>query len=148
MDIKKTLEQHKKWLQNKEGGVRADFNYANLGGVILSRADLRRTNLIGTILIRADLRHTDLRHTNLYRTNLTHADLRGANLDFSQLNLSCDGLDFIIDERIAKQITYHLLNLMQTSDLDTNKIFKKSVYNWVNSSHLIYEHGLDEIEEK
>ena len=127
MDIKKILDQHKKWLKNKEGGVRADLR--------------------GTDLSYADLRYADLRHADLSRADLNRADLTGANLDFSQLNLSCNGLDFIIDERIAKQITYHLLNLMQTSNLDTNKIFKKSVYNWVNISHLIYAHGLDKIEE-
>ena len=173
MDITKILEQpkkwlqnelddHKKWLQNKEGGVRADLRGADLSHTNLSYTDLSytylirtnlthtnltHTNLTYTDLRHSDLRYTDLRRTNLYRTNLRHADLRGTNLDFSQLNLSCDGLDFKIDEKIAKQITYHLLNLMQTSNLDTSKIFKKSVYNWVNSSHLIYEHGLDKIEE-
>ena len=148
MDITKILEQHKKWLQDEEGGVCANLSNTDLSGSYLSNIDLSYTDLSNTDLSHTFLSHTDLSYTNLSNTDLSHSDLRGADLDFSQLNLSCKGLDFIIDERIAKQITYHLLNLMQTSNLDINKLFKKSIYNWVNSSHLIYEHGLDKIEEK
>ena len=126
----------------------ANFSCANLRSADFHDAYLGYADLKYAILTHANFRDTTLRHTNLNDTYLGGADLTGANLDFSQLILSCKGLDFKIDERIAKQITYHLLNLMQTSDLDINKIFKKSVYNWVNSSHLIEGYGLSKIEEK
>ena len=84
----------------------------------------------------------------LFRSNLSGADLSGADLDFSQLNLSCRGLNFRIDERIAKQLVYHVVNLMQYSDLDTSKIFKKEVYKWLKDSHLVTKHNLPELEEK
>jgi len=87
---------------------------------------------------KADLRDTDLRDANL----------RGAYLDFSTLPLWCGGLNFTIDERLAKQLVYHVVNLMQTSNLDVNKIFKKQVYKWLEDSHVVIEHGLPKLEEK
>ena len=44
-EIKKILELHKKWLNNEEGGVRADLSGANLRG-----ADLEGAILSGAIL--------------------------------------------------------------------------------------------------
>ena len=76
------------------------------------------------------------------RADLRGADLSGADLDFSQLNLSCKGLNFKIDERLAKQLVYHVVNLMQYSNLDTPKIFKKQVYKWLENSHVVTKHRL------
>ena len=67
---------------------------------------------------RANLSRADLRRVNLSRVNLSRADLRGANLDFSCLPLWCGGLDFKIDEKIAKQLMYHVLNLMIYSEIE------------------------------
>lgn len=55
-DLNIILEKHKKWLNNEEGGERAN-------------------------LINADLRGVNLRHVNL-----TGADLRGADLTVANLN--------------------------------------------------------------
>ena len=89
-EIKNVLELHKKWLNNEQGGERADLSGADLRGTNLSMADLReatmiKTNLRGANLIRADLRgadmsETDLRETNLIKTDLREADLRAADL--------------------------------------------------------------------
>jgi len=91
-ELKLVLDDHVLWLSNG-GGNRAN----------LSRADLRRANLSGV---------------NLSRANLSEADLRRANLDFSCLPLWCGGLDFKIDEKIAKQLMYHVLNLMIYSEIE------------------------------
>jgi hypothetical protein len=109
------------------------LSYAILSGANLSCTDLSGANLSGAILSYA---------------NLSGANLSGADLDFSQLNLSCKGLDFKIDERLAKQLVYHVINLMQYSELDTSKIFKKEVYKWLKDSHLVTKHNLPELEEK
>ena len=69
-ELKNILKLHKKWLNNEEGGLKA-----NLRGAILYRADLR-----GAILYRVDLRGADLRGANLRGANLRGADLREANL--------------------------------------------------------------------
>jgi hypothetical protein len=126
-ELKVVLDNHVKWLSNEDGGNCADLRGADLRGANLHSADLRGVNLSGA---------------DLHSANLTWADLHGADLDFSQLNLSCKGLDFKIDKRLAKQLVYHVVNLMQYSNLDTPKIFKKQVYKWLENSHVVTKHGL------
>ena len=89
-EIRKMLENHKKWLFNETGGIRADLCGANLReadlcGANLREADLRGANLCGadlrgTNLYHADLCEADLRGAYLYDADLCGADLRGANL--------------------------------------------------------------------
>ena len=93
------------------------------------------------------LNHNEGKRADLRGADLRKADLRKADLDFSVLNFSCKGLDFKIDDRLAKQIMYHLLNLMQYSNIDTKPYFKKKAFEYVNSSHLISEHDMPEIKE-
>ena len=89
-EIRKVLENHKKWLFNEPEGIRA-----NLCGADLYGADLRGANLYRADLCEADLRgtnlyHADLRGTNLYQANLCGADLCGADLrgaDLYEANL-------------------------------------------------------------
>ena len=74
-ELKNILKLHKKWLNNEEGGLKADLRGAdlcgaNLRGAILYRADLRE----------ADLREADLSGADLSGANLYEANLRGANL--------------------------------------------------------------------
>lgn len=54
--LKEILERHRKWLNDEDGGERANLRGANLRGVNLCGADLRGANLRG-----ADLRGADLR---------------------------------------------------------------------------------------
>lgn len=74
-ELKNILELHKKWLNNEEGGMRA-----NLCGATLYEADFREVNLHGADLCRANLRGADLYGVNLCGINLREADLYGANL--------------------------------------------------------------------
>ena len=152
-ELKIILEKHGKWLKGEDDGLRADLSYADLRYANLSNTDLRHVNLryadlSNANLSNADLGYADLMGVNLRHTNLSNADLRHANLDFIQLNLSCYGPSFKIDEKIAKQITYHLINLMQYSNLDCDNIFKKNVYKWVNDSDVIKKYELKELKEK
>ena len=64
-ELKNILKLHKKWLNNEEGGVRADLCGADLRGANLRGADLRRANLRGVNLNGADLRGADLREATL-----------------------------------------------------------------------------------
>ena len=91
-ELKLVLDDHVLWLSNG-GGNRANLRRADLRWANLSRADLRCANL-------------------------RWADLGGADLDFSCLPLWCGGLDFKIDEKIAKQLMYHVLNLMIYSEIE------------------------------
>lgn len=141
-ELKEILTTHKEWLKDKSKGERADLQDADLQDANLRYADLRYANLQGTDLQRANLRGADLRDANL-----RYADLQGANIDLSSLPLWCGGLDFKIDERQAKQLLYHLINLMQYSEIDTKKVFKKHAYEWLKDSHLLTKHELPVLKE-
>ncbi len=78
--LKETLERHRKWLDDEDGGERADLREANLCVADLREANLRGADLRGADLRGADLRGANLRGADLYGANLRVADLRGANL--------------------------------------------------------------------
>ena len=93
--MKDILFKHFKWLNNEDGGERADLSgadlhdidlrganlrYANLRNTDLSSANLCGTNLCDTDLRDANLRYADLRYADLCNANLRDADLRGADL--------------------------------------------------------------------
>lgn len=82
-ELSNVLDLHKKWLEGKPGGVRA-----NLSNVDLRFADLRNANLSNANLSCADLVGVNLRHTNLSYTNLRYANLSYTNLSFSDLSYS------------------------------------------------------------
>ena len=73
--LEEVLKLHNMWLNNEEGGEKA-----NLSGADLSGADLRYANLKGANLRYANLRYANLSETNLSRANLSRAKLSRANL--------------------------------------------------------------------
>ena len=83
--LEKILEKHKKWLDKKDGGEKADLSYANLIGADLSYADLRGVDLSDANLSGADLTNTDLSGADLNNTDLTGANLSGADLSHAIL---------------------------------------------------------------
>ena len=85
-ELKNILKLHKKWLNDEEGGLKADLCGANLRGVDLRRANLRGVNLNGADLRGADLREATLRGAILYRADLREADLREADLSGADLS--------------------------------------------------------------
>ena len=134
------LKLHKKWLCNDEDGRMADLRgamlreadlqgsdlrEANLRGADLRGADLREANLRGADLREADLQganlqeadlqRVDLREANLRGAILREADLSGADLDFAAWPLWCGGTRVIIDDRITRQLLYHLLSCVGAS---------------------------------
>ena len=88
--LKEILERHRKWLNDEDGGERADLREANLRGANLRGANLCEANLYGADLYGANLRGANLRGANLRGANLRGADLYGANLygaDLREANL-------------------------------------------------------------
>jgi hypothetical protein len=85
-ELKAICLKHIDWLNNKDGGVRADLSGAYLSGANLSGANLSRANLSRAALSGADLSGANLSGANLSRANLSRADLSGA--DLSGANLS------------------------------------------------------------
>ena len=155
------LEKHKLWLDDEEGGKRADLRDAdlrgaNLRGANLQYADLRDADLRGANLrganlqyanLRgADLRDADLRGANLRGANLQYADLRGANLDYTCLPLWCGSKGMIVDKRIAAQIAAHFCAL-DCDDADYLAA-RTAILEFAKSSHLAEVLGLLEEHEQ
>lgn len=108
--LNEILEEHKKWLNGEEGGERADLSDSDLSYSNLSRSDLRYSDLRYS-----NLRYSNLSHSNLSHSNLSCSDLREANLDFSAWPLWCGSLNAYVDDRIAIQLLYHTLSVVQHS---------------------------------
>ena len=80
------LAAHKAWLNDEEGGKRADLSGAVLSGANLSGANLRWADLSGADLSGAVLSGADLSGANLSGADLSWADLSGAVLSGANLS--------------------------------------------------------------
>lgn len=74
-NISEILELHRKWLNNEEGGERAD-----LRGAYLSDADLHDSDLRGVFLQGAEMRRVDLQGSDLRGAKMQGAFLLGAKM--------------------------------------------------------------------
>ena len=84
-DISEMLRKHKLWLDDAEGGEKADLTGVNLRKADLTGADLTESNLGGANLGGADLTGANLRLANLTGADLTGAELTGSNLTGANL---------------------------------------------------------------
>ena len=123
------MKQHKAWLEGKFGGERADLGGADLHHARLQDADLQGSILRGAILEDSELQGADLRgallqHSNLRGAGLRHCDLRGADLDYASWPLWCGSLKAYVDDRIAIQLLYHTLSVVQHSPFVSEEVKK------------------------
>lgn len=144
-EIKNVLELHKKWLNNEQGGERADLSEADLRWANLRWANLRGINFRGTDLRGAKLSEADLRETNLSRADLRGAflcgaDLRGADLDFSCFPLWCGGSQFKCDTKLVYQLLAHICTL----EFDDTEGIKDLIMPFAVKSHRAVDLGLKE----
>ena len=150
------LQKHKLWLDDADGGIRADLKgadlrraklrYADLSDADLRGADLRGADLWGAVLRGADLRGADLRGADLYKSNLSDADLRGADLrgadlDYSCFPLWCGSKGMIVDRRIAAQIAAHFCAL-ECDDADYIAA-REAILEFAQTSHRAKVLGLE-----
>ena len=177
--LNEIIEKHKKWLNNEDGGECADLSYSDLRYSNLSHSDMRHSDLRGSDmshsdlrgsdmshsdlnhsnmihsnlrysnLIHSDMRHSDLRYSNLSHSDMRHSDLRGSNLDYSGWPLWCGSLDVHIDDRIARQLLYHLMRPCLVSP-DVSEDFKRALFTpeliaEANAFHRAEECGLIEM---
>lgn len=149
-ELLEILEKHKKWLNGKPDGQRAnlsgadlsevnlrgadlrsaDLSYAYLSGFDLSEANLRGADLHSADLSEADLSGADLRYANLSGADLRYADLREADLYNCCLPLWCGGLYIKLDRRQMAQLIYHFCS-MECDDLEVQEL-QKSMYEFAN----------------
>lgn len=134
-ELNKILDKHKKWLNHEGGGERADLSDSDLRRSDLSHSDLRGADLSDSNLYYSDLSFSDLSFSNLSGSdlsfsNLSNSNLSNSNLRFSILNCSdlrkadidystwplwCGSLKAYVDDRIAIQLLYHTLSVVQHS---------------------------------
>ncbi len=138
--LNEILKKHKMWLDNENGGTRADLRRADLWGADLRRADLQGADLWGADLRRADLQGADLRR----------ADLQGADLDFSCLPLWCGSLNAHFDDRLLIQIAYHLVRagLHSKNASPETKTELTKLIDFANRFHRVGECGKIEKEKR
>ena len=130
------LQKHKLWLDDADGGIRADLKGANLRGAVLWGADLSDADLRG-----ADLRGADLYKSNLSDADLRGADLKGADLDYSCFPLWCGSKGMIVDRRIAAQIAAHFCAL-ECDDADYIAA-REAILEFAQTSHRAKVLGLE-----
>ena len=140
--LQEILESHKKWLRGKDG-KRVDLKDADLRGVDLKRANLRYADLRGADLRGVDLRGVCLKDANLKDADLRCVDLRGADLDYSSFPLWCGSFDIIVDERLIRQLCYHIAKLKYAgNDSDIKTLLESDVFKSVaNKFHRVKECG-------
>lgn len=135
------LQKHKLWLDDADGGIRADLKGANLRGAVLWGAVLRGADLRGADLRGADLYKSNLRHADLSDADLRGADLRGADLDYSCFPLWCGSKGMIVDRRIAAQIVAHFCAL-ECDDADYIAA-REAILEFAQTSHRAKVLGLE-----
>jgi hypothetical protein len=88
--LRETIEKHRKWLNDRDNGERANLSNVNLRNVNLCNVDLSYANLRGSDLFCANLQGANLQGANLQcvslvGTYLRYANLQGANLQHADL---------------------------------------------------------------
>ena len=151
-EIKQVLDLHKKWLNNEQGGEKANLSEADLRGADLREANLRwadlseanlsEANLSEADLRGADLREANLRGVNLRGVNLRWADLSGADLDFSCFPLWCGGSKFKCDTKLVYQLLAHICTL----EFDDTEGIKNLIMPFAVRSHRAVDLRLKEEE--
>lgn len=111
------LYKHKKWLNHEEGG-----KCANLSNRDLCHSNLNDRDLCYSNLYRANLSNSDLRYSNLRGAYLDYSNLREADIDYSAWPLWCGSLKAYVDDRIAIQLLYHTLSVVQHSPYVSNEL--------------------------
>ena len=134
-ELNEILRKHKLWLEGKEGGERADMRYADIHRANLQNADMRD----------ADMRGADMQGANLRCANLRDADMRGADIDYSAWPLWCGSLKAHVDDRIAIQLLYHTLSVVQYSPYVSGELKRilltEPVVDIANRFHRVMECG-------
>lgn len=84
------------------------------------------------------------------RADLSEADLSEANLDFSVLPLWCGSLNVKVDDRIVRQLLYHVIRIAQVSSLSQelkDALLSKALIKQANLFHRATDGGVEKIEE-
>ena len=119
-ELNEVLRKHNLWLEGKEGGKRADMRGLDLRGLDLRGLDMRGLDMRGV-------------------------DMQGADIDYSARPLRCGSLKAHVDDRIAIQLLYHTLSVVQYSPYVSEELKRtlltEPVVDIANRFHRVYECG-------
>jgi uncharacterized protein YjbI with pentapeptide repeats len=94
----------------------SDFTDTDLQKTFFEGSDLRWAHLENACCIGTRFTNTNLSFAyTTGTTNFRLAQLEGAKLNFTTLPLSCNGLDWIVDEQFAAQLAYHFCRMKCSS---------------------------------
>ena len=149
-ELDEVLAKHTKWLNDEDGGERADLRGADLRGVYLQGAylqgaDLWDADLQGADLQGANLRDAYLRDADLRGAYLQGADLQGANINFCSWPIWCGSLRIHIDDEIGLQLLYHAVSPILYSK-NTSKWLKRVVTGLVSTVNMFIKVKTGEVE--
>lgn len=102
--------------------LHANMRYANLQEANLRYADMRYADLREADMRGADMRYANMRYANIRGANMRGADMRGADIDYSAWPMWCGSLKAHVDDRIAIQLLYHTLSVVQHSPYVSEEI--------------------------
>ena len=122
----------------------ADMRFANMQGADMQGADMRCSNMTYANMQDANMQDTDLKNVSM-----RFADMRGADIDYSCWPLQCGSLKAHVDDRIAIQLLYHALSVVQhspyVSDDIKRTLLTEAVVDIANRFHRVEECGELEI---
>jgi len=158
INFKKVLEDHGKWLEGDNSGVRADLSFAFLAGMPIVRANLQLSVLSGANLsdvhfVTVNLNGADLSNADLSNSNLNIATtLSGANLDGAKIDntignklqiKSCQidtyNIAYSVNELAIGHVQYLIHEWKNFSDEDIINIGGISINWWNKWKHWIFD---------
>ena len=128
--LNEILRKHKLWLDDADGGERADMQDADMQGTDMQDADMQDADMQGAKMQGANMQYANMQVANMRGANMRGAnmrgakmqgadmqgaDMQGADIDYSCWPLWCGSLKAHVDDRIAIQLLYHALSVVQHS---------------------------------
>lgn len=139
-ELNEVLRKHKLWLDDKEGGELANMQHANM-----QYADMRGTNLRNANMQHANMQDVNLQDADMRGADMRDADMRDADIDYSAWPLWCGSLKAHVDDRIAIQLLYHTLSVVQHSPYVSDELKRvlltEPVVDIANRFHRVDECG-------
>lgn len=94
---------------------------------------------------RANMQGEDLRNVNMNRADMQLANMCGVDIDYSAWPLWCGSLEAYVDDRIAIQLLYHTLSVVQYSPYVSEDVkrtlLNRDVVDVANRFHRVAECG-------
>ena len=154
-ELKEILAKHKKWLNDEDGGEKANLSAANLSGLNLANVNLQYANLHhvnlqdaflqGVNLKGADLSFAELggaylKDATLREANMENADLSYANLSYASLRGACLTMAYLVNTKLyATDLGYANLKKADMRGADLRKtIFQGAFFGGMCSPWFTY----------